>query len=412
MIEADNQPTTYIARLSCDFRYTALKGYWFNSLAVSFYAAQARVQGTGYNSRQGREAYMTCNDNEYEGSRDFLRVKATNTSVPLQSVIGYIGDKASLYFKSKDDGWSYAIRLLDGFMSTVQGLLNPEDFSWRRNTGTYRKACSQLLPNLADERQFIFDEPLIISQEIDPLLIRNTRFYWYNWLIQHAFLEACQSYPTLNDNSISNVIEIAGFIKALVVDHRIEIPKRAQDAWLQYRYVYNTTKMDAEEAISFMSRTYGKNILSRKLKCYGTASTSVGDVDVVCRCTLNIEPKHLGTLDEVWRKLQLYGLTPDFYVVWDMIPYSFIVDWLIPVGDMLSVLDANSQWLGGNYDITDVIYSLSYYHTIEGVEYKSYSRWVGSVPRTLNEFYWFDKPKTSDKVKLYRLLDTGSLLIR
>lgn len=260
---------------------------------------------------------------------------------------------------------------------------------------------------------FKFDE-VEVSQGVDRMAFgRNSYGYWYNWLIQHAYYDALTNLPTLNDNSISNILELVGFIKSIVVDHKIAMPKRLQDAWLQYRYVYNTTKMDVKEAINFYKRHSDLGSLRRNITSRGTSRTTIQGVDVTCRCKLEISPKNLGYLDEIWRALYQYGLQPNFYVVWDMIPYSFIVDWFIPVGDMASVLDAEANYMNGTYDISNVVFSISYQREMDdGYTYRCYHRWKSAPLRTLNEFYWFDKPKSSNKVKSFRVLDTLSLVIK
>lgn len=278
-----------------------------------------------------------------------------------------------------------------------------------RSMGNYRifDAVSIAPENFSDV--FLFSEDIQIPNRLSDIALGNPRLYWKNWLIQHAYLEACRSVPTLNDNSISNVLEIVGFMKALVVDRRIEFPKRLQDLWLAYRYSYKTTELDVNEAIKFAQRYMSLGTLDTKLKCYGQASTDVDGTAVTCRCALNMTPTQLGYVEKLWRTLATYGLGPSFYIIWDMIPYSFIVDWFIPVGDVLSVLDAESRFSEENYIITDVVFSLSYVRTIGSYTYKAYARWRSSPLTTFNEFYWFDKPKTSAKVKTYRILDAISL---
>lgn len=50
-------------------------------------------------------------------------------------------------------------------------------------------------------------------------------------------------------------------------------------------------------------------------------------------------------------QLSSLGLTNPALVAWDLVPYSFIVDWCLPIGDWLSTLDAavGYQFLGGTY---------------------------------------------------------------
>jgi hypothetical protein len=308
------------------------------------------------------------------------------------------------------------------FIPNVEPIMNSYASSWdytfqgditgismNSNSGTVAEVCDSVIDPESPVNIFMFNEPDVVIGGI-PYIGKTG--YWFNWLIQHAYLEACQSVPVLNDNSISNLIEIVGFIKALVVDHKIEFPKRLQDAWLQYRYVFKTSELDIKEAIKFAKRYMSLGSLDRKLKLYGQSETTVYDCAVKCRCTLEIKPNEMGYVSKIWNALQTYGLTPDFYVIWDMIPYSFIVDWFIPVGDMLGVLDASSVFKPGErYDISNVCFSLAYQRPFGSYTYKCYSRWAAEPLQTFNEFYWFDKPATSDKVKTFRVLDAISLVI-
>jgi hypothetical protein len=272
-----------------------------------------------------------------------------------------------------------------------------------------------IYPATLDRTSFIYHEPEFIQEKLDPYLEnRDGVVYWRNWLIQHAYVDALEAAPKMNDNNISNIAEIASFIINLVLKRRIVIPRRLQDLWLAYRYTYGTGRQDAEEAIKFMHRYANLGGLDGMVKCYGYATTdSVQGIPTLCRCQLKLKPKELEQLGKLWRALYTYGLQPNFYTLWDMIPYSFIVDWLIPVGDIAHVADIQRQYSGTNYQISDVIFSLEYEwkHPTRG-DLHCYSRWSSAPLSSLNEFYWFDKPSSSSKTKLFRVLDTASLLIK
>jgi hypothetical protein len=267
---------------------------------------------------------------------------------------------------------------------------------------------------------FLLDEDYVIGQRVDAALLGKDgglRSYWRNYLYQHALLEACQSFPSLSDNSISNIMEIVGFIKSLVIDHEIEIPKSLGSAWLAYRYQYSTTKLDVEEAIKFVHRHMDLGTLDRKLTCYGKSSIDYKDTTITCRVSLDIEPKNLGYLGKIWRALDTYGLTPDFYVIWDSIPFSFIADWFLPISDILATLDADAKYFSGEYySLSNVCCSLSYTRELnvgnnEVGHVKCYSRWKASIPSCLDSFYWFDTPSSSAKTVRKRILDFVSLFI-
>jgi hypothetical protein len=171
--------------------------------------------------------------------------------------------------------------------------------------------------------------------------------------------------------------------------------------------------MDAEEAIEFVHRNMDLSALQNAyLKVYGTSSREIDGVSILCRCCLKMRHKELDTLSNIWYNLYKYGLAPDFYVLWDSIPYSFIVDWFVPMGDMASVIDASLVYCGDSFEIKDVVFSLQY-DVIDGTDtFHQYTRWESQPLARLNSLYWLDKPEASNRTTLFRWLDGISLLIR
>jgi len=234
--------------------------------------------------------------------------------------------------------------------------------------------------------------------------------YHLKALRQQAYLDALDKVPQLNENSISNVIEIVAFLKAIIIDHRVEIPRSLQSAWLAYRYSYTTTKLDMEEAVGFVYRSVDKDLLGKGFSCYGRATDTISGTPVVMKCHLSMKQKELSYLDSIFTSLYRYGLTPSFYVIWDMIPYSFIVDWFIPVGDILNGYDKTRMY-DRTYDITDVWYSLKYEFSDRGTLYSAYTRWGESSPAEFEGYYTLENKGTpSDKTIGFRILDTLSLI--
>jgi hypothetical protein len=270
-------------------------------------------------------------------------------------------------------------------------------------------------PKLTRGDHFLMHEPARICDKLPSLLAGSGDFsnYWWNVLVQQAYLDCLQSMPRLNENSISNLLELVGFVKALVVDHRIEIPKSLQSAWLAYRYQYQTTKLDASEAVKFVHRYMDLGGLAHSISCHGRSNVSYKGADVTCRCRASVLPKELDTFANIWRALYTYGLQPNFYVVWDMIPYSFVVDWFIPVGNLAAVADARSHYSSTNYDISRIVFSISYdVKDEDGNIFRQYSRWVQGTPPELNGLYFLETAGPSDRVLGYRILDALSLTIR
>jgi len=260
---------------------------------------------------------------------------------------------------------------------------------------------------------FIFDEVSRVYSKSTTVTMTN---YWWNVLKQNAYLSCLQSMPRLNENSISNLIELVGFVKSLVVDKRIDIPKSLQSAWLSYRYQYQTTKMDADQAIKFVKRYTDNNGLPQGMSCHGQHRILYRykdkEVPVTCRCRADLMSKELTSFHKIWNALYTYGLQPNFYVIWDMIPYSFVVDWFIPVGNLASVIDARSHYSGTNYAISNIVFSISYdiVDTVGNV-YRQYTRWSEGSPVELNGLYFLET-SPSQRVLGYRILDALALTIR
>lgn len=67
-------------------------------------------------------------------------------------------------------------------------------------------------------------------------------------------------------------------------------------------------------------------------------SNSVSDVTLTNRIKIAINPSD-GRLNALSERLRDIGTFPSVDNLWDLVPYSFVIDWFINVGDMLESLD-------------------------------------------------------------------------
>lgn len=256
---------------------------------------------------------------------------------------------------------------------------------------------------------FMLHEPGIIFDGLSDMMYGNgTQSYFRNSLTQEAYLNLVQNVPRMNDNNISNLLEITSFIKGLVIDHKVDIPNSLSDAWLAYRYSYGTTKMDVQDAIKFMKRHRDLGDWTH-LKVHGTSNLVYQGISVICRAVATVSPRGIDKIEKVWRALYTYGLSPNFYVVWDMIPYSFIVDWFLPIGDTLNVWDTERQF-NQYYSVKDVQFSLKYEAQNDIGVVSCYSRWLTGTPPVLQGRYMTEKDPSS-KTIVKRVIDAGALLL-
>lgn len=328
--------------------------------------------------------------------------------------------------KDRDAEEPYVLSIFDDLASAVNGSqflhfavskVLP-DVYYTQEISNYR-VIKTLSPLDQDAPRFsnilLFNEDHWLINHEDSLLLGKQggdENYFVNNLKQHAFFDAVNNMPRLNDNSLSNIKEIGSFIYNLVTKHRVEIPKSLSSAWLAYRYQYQTTKLDLEEAISFVNRHANLGDLRGGITTYGQYTDYFKGVPVQSRCQIKCRRRELSFMKSLLLDLDTLGLTPDFYVIWDSIPYSFIVDWFLPVGDILSVVDAQRTYSEENFDYSLIGYSMKYlnYDTPNGA-YSVYARWIETHPPELNSLYWFEKPSPSDTVVGFRAIDTASLII-
>lgn len=332
----------------------------------------------------------------YIADDDWARFRAGSDKELLELLLNHALDTYGAYYR-----WALALESTSSSYETSATIVDVSE-ARREDVG-----------QVGSSTGFLFDEPNRVVSKLG-FTTNPLSGYWYNWLVEHAYYDALDSAPVLNDNNLQNLGEVAKFISDLVVHKRITIPRSLNDAWLAYRYSVSTTKSDIEEAIEFVRRNSDLSALqdASRIHCYGIASTSYEGVEVTCRCKLTLHSKELELFDQLWTTLYKYGLAPDLYVLWDSLPYSFIVDWFIPLGDVFAVVDASNVYGGEAFDIEDVVFSLSYDRVMEGNLYHFYSRWLSRPLKRLNGLYWLDKPAAKESTWLTRVLDAAALIVR
>lgn len=236
--------------------------------------------------------------------------------------------------------------------------------------------------------------------------------YYLQWLQQHALKDAYDQIEGAWDNGITNVVEIAEMLRDLK-HGKISIPRSWQDAWLKYRYVISTGVLDAQEAAKGLAGSKIKEALAAQLPVayYGMSTMTVEGVDVVCRVRVIVQSTMRTALSKAYDQLLNWGLIPDLYLLWDLVPYSFVVDWFLPISDVLDIEDTKNQ-LAGRFEISNYCVSLEYQRKIDGYTVKNYSRWADSAPPSLAGCYWFKQLGTSNKTLIKRVIDSAALLFR
>lgn len=139
-----------------------------------------------------------------------------------------------------------------------------------------------------------------------------------------AFVDACDKLPSATGmNNIANVADVISSFKSM--SKGLTKIGSVADAWLAYRYSYSTTKSDIIALSEFANRIAALPSTIRSNGYYR-------DGDYEYRVSINVASSYLASLVSFGEK---WGLALDAVNAWDLIPYSFIVDWFIPVSDLL-----------------------------------------------------------------------------
>lgn len=175
----------------------------------------------------------------------------------------------------------------------------------------------------------------------------------YELVAAEAYLDQSRNLPVAETNSIANVLEYAGVVKSILTRDfsGISTLLNPKNAWLAYRYSYTTTKLDINEYVELTRRL--ANIAKMDVvTSHGYAASG----SCVCKCTTHYDPRML--LPKTTRNfLEQYGLKLSLINVWDMIPYSFVVDWFFHIGTFLQDLEDRGNML--DMVPIDVWYSFS-----------------------------------------------------
>lgn len=139
---------------------------------------------------------------------------------------------------------------------------------------------------------------------------------------------------------------IRRFNRARFVDPR----QAAADTWLELQYGWipfvlevssavNTLMDVVDEPSNRVIRVQGKQKAGSR-----TTFTETGDYPQLVSTTVDSQSVSVRVK---WRAEALsvdlpgrFGLTNPLEVAWELLPYSFVVDWFVPIGDYLSALDA------------------------------------------------------------------------
>lgn len=177
-----------------------------------------------------------------------------------------------------------------------------------------------------------------------------------------AYLDTIRNIPAAQTNAIETCRDslraISTIAKAISTKSVTPLIKgltksvsSPKDMWLSYRYMVNTSAMDLEDVRSLTCRL--RDLKEFRGQTLTLRSTYVqGDICYRCAATFILEDLLPHEFTE-W--LDAYGFRLDLENIWDLVPFSFIVDWFFHIGNFLG--DVDNLYLAHQYKPVSIWYS-------------------------------------------------------
>jgi hypothetical protein len=162
-----------------------------------------------------------------------------------------------------------------------------------------------------------------------------------------AYSRAVENLDITQVNSLANVLSAAEAIVGLAklvrnifkgdfgrIAADLKSAADPRNLWLSYRYVYKTSKADLEDYSKMIQRLGDLANAGTKLSTSGGFSDETGDYLVKLSVnTDDVIPKNTVEF------LAAIGVEPNAQNIWDLIPYSFVVDWFFHISDLMEWVD-------------------------------------------------------------------------
>jgi hypothetical protein len=185
--------------------------------------------------------------------------------------------------------------------------------------------------------------------------------------------------------------------------------------WLEGRYAFSTSVSDFGDVWDYFYdkalQNMGKRSRDYKIHAYANAS------DVTFRCTAVLRERALEGVAKFFDQVYKAGLEPNAYVLWDFVPFSFVVDWFFPVGDALRAYVRGSAFAPEaweyvpTFDGKAMCYSVHYFS--EDPQFgpvEVFTRWYESSPPEVEPAYFLHQGEVNKLTYRKREIDALCLI--
>lgn len=298
----------------------------------------------------------------------------------------------------REYSWDELRAMLDNF----KGLFHPsacsKSVSYARSFSFYENGVCTALPPAYD--------PYSRDKYIAWLSYLECDMMPYAWrqAVGECMLEAFENLPDISIGLIANILDLASSIATIASNirsgsllHEAAKLGEASNAWLTYRYAVTTTTLDIEEYKLLIQRLNDLATISKDdITLHGTVTHN----GVKYRLSFDVGVSQLipDTISDVWSQ---FGGDLSPAAIWDLIPYSFVADWFLGIGDFL---ENCTLWSNGlSLHPHNLWFSIQSQSSVT-----EYARMPISVDMAIPPLY--GSKATSKRTLIFRLFDSIALI--
>lgn len=261
----------------------------------------------------------------------------------------------------------------------VRDNLTYDSDPYCRPEGYFTDLTSKVTPNLLRSSWLCS-----FKQHLRTFAIDRKPVFDHRYLLSTATQSAADAARDFTGNTGTLIKELAGLKGSLIDLYKLlqgEVsPKNISSLYLTGKYGLRLTAQDTYELV----RSVVRELKSPSSRLYSTARGSAFGSNSECHCKLYYDLENADAFSKAMFSLQSWDLFPSLENVWDIIPYSFVVDWFVDIEGFLQAIDART--LMSTMNIFRVLYSekfswridlsaLAGFRTTGNVRCTYYTRW-------------------------------------
>lgn len=138
--------------------------------------------------------------------------------------------------------------------------------------------------------------------------------------------------------------------KRFAKDRKADPQKAVADWWLELQYGWKPLLSDVVGSAELLAQKNIREVRNRVSKSASKSNSIFSDSGIASfprkkwRISRRVTCKYVAyySTSEVNHTLAQVGITNPLYIAWELVPWSFVVDWFIPIGNYINSLDATN----------------------------------------------------------------------